>query len=446
MGYRRLKTFSCSASTGVPTPTCGVQSVITSRPARHPATFQVGDSVLVQRGSHFDSGAVHAKAEALIDGPYRVVQVLPHNRYSLEATDTCRPLQEPVTGRRLLPYHPRPPSLPAPHRLDDLYAVESLIDRRVVKVSAKLRALASSPDSKIVEYRVRWLGFGSSYDSWRARSTLTSIQPLLEAYDAKRPLPREFGDPPALAPHGPPTVSPAPPLRLQGRFRFHPSPSTGVPTSPPSSLILHDKFPVGTRVEVRARRARENWVLGHWYPGVVTKSWLYVPRNNVDGSLVNWHILVQYDEPRSHTQGVAYEHVVSDWDIREQSHTPQAEDRTALDRASPADASAPAVSPEPSPAASDVPGPPGARLRRRAASSKVPGVHLIKPEFSPEVEQRFNAWLNSPARAAAPDPRSTSCSLPAVWDPWSPVFFMEKSPQEYEFEAFYYSRSLPPAP
>ena len=391
-------------------------------------SFNVGDLVLVQRGSYFDPGAVHAKAEALMDGPYRVVQVLPHNRYSLESLDTSRPLQEPVTGRRCLPYHPKPPPAPAPHLLDDLYAVESLIDRRVVKVSAQLRPLASSPDAKVVEYRVRWLGFSSTYDSWRARSTLTSIQPLLDAYDAKRPLPREFGEPPALAPLDPPTVPPAPPLRLQGRFRFHPSPPTGVSTSspPPPTFILHDKFPVGTRVEVRARRSRENWILGHWYPGVVTKSWLYVPRDNVDGSLVNWHILVQYDEPRFHKQGVAvpYEHVVSDWDIRKQSHAAQTEDRTAPDRAPLPDVPAPAVSPEPSPAAPAASGNLSARLPRRAASSKVPGVanaHLVTSEFSPEVEQRFSAW------------------------PWSSVLLVTNSPQEREFEAFYASLRLPPA-
>ena len=281
-------------------------------------------------------------------------------------------------------------------------------------MSTQLRPLASSPDAKVVEYRVRWLGFSSTYDSWRARSTLTSIQPLLDAYDAKRPLPREFGEPPALAPLDPPAVPPSPPLRLQGRFRFHPSPPTGVSTSAPPapSFILHDKFPVGTRVEVRARRARENWVLGHWYPGVVTKSWLYVPRNNVDGSLVNWHILVQYDEPRFHKQGVAvpYEHVVSDWDIRKQSHAAQTEDRTAPDRAPLPDVPAPTASPEPSPAAPAVPGNLSARLPRRAASSKVPGVvnaHLVTPE------------------------------PPASSDPWSSVLLVTKSPQEREFEAFY---------
>jgi hypothetical protein len=73
----------------------------------------------------------------------------------------------------------------------------------------------------------------------------------------------------------------------------------------------------------------------------------------------------------------------------------------------------------------------------------VPGVanaHLVTSEFSPEVEQRFSAWLNT-----LPDLRSTGRSSPTSWDPWSSVLLVTNSPQEREFEAFYAHLRPPPA-
>jgi hypothetical protein len=96
---------------------------------------------------------------------------------------------------------------------------------------------------------------------------------------------------------------------------------------------------------------------------------------------------------------------------------------------------------------------PGQRMSARRESpgrirAKVPRkdrLSAVQRHFVPLVIFEFTHSCDDAggkATRVASDPRNTGCPSPAPWDPWSTVLFIEKSPQEYEFEASCYSRSL----
>ena len=190
-----------------------------------------------------------------------------------------------------------------PHT-DGVYPVHSVVGRR--------RAAKSDPsDPLAVEYRVRWLGFGASYDKWLHRAYLNDIFPLLQHYDKAHgfslaPLPLE--DTPASAPvpsasiearqrprfrhtpPAPPDVVPtpsAPPLPT-----VQPTPTTdpSLPVYGPDLPDTSDKFPTGSRIDVYF--ARDDV----WWTGTVVDSKLYQPRTAA--ALPERRVHVTFDDPR----------------------------------------------------------------------------------------------------------------------------------------------------
>ena len=171
-----------------------------------------------------------------------------------------------------------------------------------------------------VEYLIRWVGFGSTYDTWLSRRYLDTIAHLVSLYDENkgRALP-----PVARAdrPQDEPTPPPATVARDTPRFRRrqHADPLAAAPSAtdprvdadtapgddlsqpledrdgPPqgaepsaTSVDLSDRFPVGTRVDVHYPRDDK------WWTGTVVHSYVYRPRTS--GEPPERRITVKYDD------------------------------------------------------------------------------------------------------------------------------------------------------
>ena len=231
-------------------------------------SFNVGDKVLVVKGLLVDNAL--PKAECPTTGPYTVCKRLPNDNYLLSGKGANR-FRTPIHVDRLLHY--------LEERSDEAACrspVEAIVAHRV----------RSADDARVVEYRVRWLGFAKSYDRWLSADYLTTVPHIVEAYCSRHQLPfnatpSEFVVPPAT-----PVSLPPSPLAASGRhFRTHPdsSPpaaelvstasSSAPPETPPPSVELVDAPPeapelplvpaaVDTSLPFVAKMDKGRWVYG----------------------------------------------------------------------------------------------------------------------------------------------------------------------------------------
>ena len=99
-------------------------------------------------------------------GPFKVVQKIGSAAYRLELPDTMKALHPVFHAALLTKYVPSGTVQPPPPIvLDDgdvLWRVETLLDRRERKRGRK----------KLVEYLVKWHGFGHEHNTWEPESNI----------------------------------------------------------------------------------------------------------------------------------------------------------------------------------------------------------------------------------------------------------------------------------
>ncbi len=71
---------------------------------------------------------------------------------------------------------------------EPLYKVESIMDHRMVTRRVKKTARGRKKHTKVIEYRVRWQGYGAEEDTWEPRENLLSCSELIKEYKLKKGL------------------------------------------------------------------------------------------------------------------------------------------------------------------------------------------------------------------------------------------------------------------
>ena len=279
-------------------------------------TFKPGDRVLLIRGEVMDKSPM-SKADLPTEGPFTVARVLEHGRYVLKDQKSRR-VHDVVSISRLLAF-PENRTADAEWMVSDpavgqgKYPVHSVVGRR---------ARANGD----VEYKVRWLGFPSSYDRWLCRRYLDSIAPLVQIYDEGQgrvlvPTPR------ATRAQDAPLPAPSEEAVRRQRFRFQPRSmeparqggteaaagqnETVVQAEKTVEPDLTDHFPVDSIVEVYFEKEKQ------WYTGTVKGSKIYRPRK--DGGRAERRIIVEYEDPAY--SGEPFEHGLNNSEVRHKDQT-----------------------------------------------------------------------------------------------------------------------------
>lgn len=277
-------------------------------------SFTVGQLVLLTKGTVVDNNG-HAKSDEYTDGPFEVSAVLPHDNYQLCDTRTRRLLGSPVHVDRLSPFY-RPQDLPSSDNLvSKRYPVQCIVGHMVAERRDKL--VGDGSPQRYLLYKIRWSNFESTYDSWHSRHYLADIWELVDAYNRSHNLEqhsqtsssgissrddslrrhRDEPPPPHLHPFRkrplnatPQAASSPPPPPLPALTVPPPAPAPMPPPSPPSGKpAAHDtsdRFPAGSRVEVR-------WGDGLWWPCSVIRSYVSRPRRAPAERVIE----VNYDAP-----------------------------------------------------------------------------------------------------------------------------------------------------
>jgi len=192
--------------------------------------YRPGDRVLLIKGTVVDKNI--PKAEEPTTGPYTVDREVGQGRYKLRDLQSRRIHQE-VHIDRLLPY----PSRVTRSESDriSMWSVNRVVGRRLTSTADSAVGRVAG-DPSVMEYKLRWSGFGSQYDQWRSNHYLDDIAELVAAYNAKHPLPAEHASL-VLAPEviddpaGQPPPSPAALARRHFRSR-PPTPSASTTVEP----------------------------------------------------------------------------------------------------------------------------------------------------------------------------------------------------------------------
>ena len=312
--------------------------------------FKPGDRVMLIRGEILDRKPFN-KTALPTDGPFGISHRLPHDRYVLKDLHNRR-IHNIVHVSRLIlcgdkPFEGTHWMLNA-HETGGKWPVHSIVGRRRASSTHKHKADSNHPQD--VEYKIRWLGLGVEYDSWRHLRYLDSIGHLVSLYNAQHgfappPLALEptVGDEPAprqseqarnkhsfryFSTVNPPEGAPPEPRELPGvdlpqlelplstepaspEEPLAPAPALEEPDAalPPSGLgdnqppALDDIFPLGSRVEVYVDH------LSRRVEGVVDRSWVTRPR--IPGAIPTRKISVAYRNAPTRS-----EHTLPDSNVR----------------------------------------------------------------------------------------------------------------------------------
>jgi hypothetical protein len=158
--------------------------------------YKPGDRVLLIKGSVTDKKAIHPKAVTPTDGPFTIAKALTNDRYLLTDLKTRR-IRDSVHVSRLLPYFE---SLPedkpnwmlkvAPE--NGSWPIYGITGRRVQVVQQADKELGLEKGAEVLEYKVRWLGYDRTWDTWRPVQSLSTIMELIKEYDRSNPRPSEL--------------------------------------------------------------------------------------------------------------------------------------------------------------------------------------------------------------------------------------------------------------
>ena len=158
--------------------------------------YKPGDQVLLIKGSITDKKAIKPKAQLPVDGPFTISKALANDRYILSDLKTRR-IREVVHVSRLIPYFNKvaedeptwmlkiPPS-------NGRWPIHGIVDRRVFKLQRADKELGLQRGDPVLQYKVRWMGYDHTWDTWRPLQSLGDIIELVNEYDAINPRPSEF--------------------------------------------------------------------------------------------------------------------------------------------------------------------------------------------------------------------------------------------------------------
>ena len=284
--------------------------------------FKPGDRVLIVKGTAVDKKI--PKAEEPTEGPFTIERKLPSGNYTLADLHTRR-IKNSFNVERLIRFPTR--RTIAQCELSDWYPVECIVGRRV-----------SSKDASILQYRIKWNGFDSSYSVWLDSEYLADIAPLLADYNVKYPLPSTFQPEPLERESRDAVTTPAVEAAARARHHFRhthgqtsisqppsvvpedpssapsflpdcipelppPSDITETTPSPESTPLLFDQLATGTRVEVfladASRQLGRSWKstgFDVWLPAVVKRTRVLPARN---GQMERSTVVVVFENDRS---------------------------------------------------------------------------------------------------------------------------------------------------
>jgi hypothetical protein len=158
--------------------------------------YKPGDRVLLVKGSVTDKRAIKPKATVPMDGPFTISKALPNDRYVLSDLKTRR-IRDTVHVSRLVPYFPQLPDSEPAWMLkvpptNGSWPIHSVVGRRVHKLEQPAHDLGLAVGEEVLQYKVRWLGYDRSWDTWRPVQSLASIMELINEYDSLHPPPADL--------------------------------------------------------------------------------------------------------------------------------------------------------------------------------------------------------------------------------------------------------------
>jgi hypothetical protein len=189
--------------------------------------YKPGDQVLLILGSVTDKKAIRKKAILPTDGPFTIHKVLGHNQYVLSNLKTRR-IRETVNGSRLLPYYGQVPETESTWMLkvapsNGSWPVARVVDRRVTTLERVDNELGLDKGDKVLQYKIRWVGFHHRSDTWRPLQSLGEIMELINEYDQQNPRPPEFMQRIEYIPRAPTdAVEPSPEAKKRRHMRARP--------------------------------------------------------------------------------------------------------------------------------------------------------------------------------------------------------------------------------
>ena len=158
--------------------------------------YKPGDRVLLIKGSVTDKKAIKPKALIPTDGPFTVSKALSNDRYVLTDLKTRR-IRDTVHVSRLLPYFPpvaedEPTWMLKVPPTNGRWPIHGIVGRRVLTLKKPDGELGLRAGEKVLQYKVRWLGYDRTWDTWRPVQTLADIIELVHEYNSVHPLPADL--------------------------------------------------------------------------------------------------------------------------------------------------------------------------------------------------------------------------------------------------------------
>ena len=249
-----------------------------------------------------------------------MASVLSHDRYVLADLHTQR-IRAEVHVSRLKPYQGKVPAddewMVSTPTSGGYWLVHSVVARRFFTLDRADRHLNLENGTKVLQYKVRWVGFDKASDKWLSVQYLDNVKDLLNIFDQHHPFPPEFSNTKLRGQSRAPPL-PLPPS-LQNSSGARPPPSDLAPLGPLDTESAENTakateedlqtslnhLPVNTHVRVHYPQEGKSWT------GTVIKSW--IPRWRTDGKQLAHHVVVRYDEHPF--KGEEFQHCVADSQI-----------------------------------------------------------------------------------------------------------------------------------
>ena len=145
---------------------------------RRDVTFQRGQQVLLST-QHIT--LKHPGTRKLLPrwiGPFTILERVGTLAYRLDLPESMRKIHAVFHVSKLKPYKAsgrvQPPPVPIEIEGELEYEVERVLDKRVTKRRKK---------DRVVEYLVKWLGYGHEHNSWEPAKALANAQEVVQLFE-----------------------------------------------------------------------------------------------------------------------------------------------------------------------------------------------------------------------------------------------------------------------
>ena len=155
-------------------------------------TFEIGDQVLLPT-QHIT--LKHPGTRKLLPrwiGPFTILDWIGTLAYRLDLPESMSKIHVVFHVSKLKPYKAsgrvQPPPVPIEIEGELEYEVECILDKRITKCRCQ---------DHVVEYLVKWLGYGHEHNSWEPAKALTNAQELVQAFEnGQIPMASNVSEPP----------------------------------------------------------------------------------------------------------------------------------------------------------------------------------------------------------------------------------------------------------